>query len=515
MVKRVDFLKNRIQLTTDRRNSANLFSEKSSNSPKNPAILFNLKRIMTTFLVMFGFGSHIYSAVKQNNIKPNILFILIDDLGWQDLQCYGSKFYETPNINRLREEGMMFTNAYSACPVCSPTRASILTGKNPARLHFTGHITATEKHRYPEHGRIIPPKDLMYVSLEEIMIPEALKPLGYSTASIGKWHVGIDEKYFPIHQGFDVNLGGYSKGATPTHWAPYKDTKNDLNPSLQNLDEGKPGEYLADRLTDEAIKFIGDHKEHPFFVYLSHYSVHIPLEAPDSLIQKYEKKMVSNHSQKSPVYASMIENVDNNIGRILSKLDKLGLTENTIIVFFSDNGGYLPSTDNTPLRQGKGFLYEGGIRVPLIIKWPGHVAGGTVCSEPVISDDLFPTIMDMVGYLKKPVKDVDGLSLVPLLSGKKNIKRDQLCWYYPHYSPQAQMPGYAIRKGNFKLIEHYDPVKIELFNLLEDIGEENNLAESNTEKVLELRSAFDNWLKRMNPVLHTQNPDYQEGYRDK
>jgi arylsulfatase A-like enzyme len=323
MVKRADFLKNKMHLTTAGRNSKKLISEKSYSSSKNFTISFKLKRIMTTFLGMFGLGSLIFGTINQYKIKPNILFILLDDLGWQDLHCYGSKFYETPNIDRLRAEGMMFTNAYSACPVSSPTRASILTGKNPAHLHFTGHITATEKHRYPEHGRIIPPQDLMYVSLEEIMIPEALKQLGYSSASIGKWHVGIEEKYFPIHQGFDVNIGGYSKGATPTHWAPYKDPNNDLNPSIQNLDEGKPGEYLADRLTDEAIKFIADHKEHPFFVYLSHYAVHVPLEAPDSLVQKYEKKMDSNHSQKSAVYASMIENVDSNIGRILSELDKL------------------------------------------------------------------------------------------------------------------------------------------------------------------------------------------------
>jgi arylsulfatase A len=473
-----------------------------------------MRRIITTSLGIFGLGSLIFGSSYPKKIKPNILFILIDDLGWQDLHCYGSKFYETPNIDRLSAGGMMFTNAYSACPVSSPTRASILTGKNPARLQFTGHITAIGRHRYPEQGRIIPPQDKMYVALEEVLIPEALKPLGYSTISIGKWHVGDKEKYFPTHQGFDINIAGYAQGSPPTYWAPYKNPELDWNPSIENLDEGKPGEYLTDRLTNEAINFLKVNKEHPFFIYLSHYAVHTPLEVADSLVRKYEKKLESNHSKKNAVYAAMIENVDSNIGRLLSELDKLGLTNNTIIIFYSDNGGYMPATDNTPLREGKGFLYEGGIRVPLIIKWPGYVAGGTLCDEPVISDDLYPTIMEMVGKGVTPVKNIDGLSLVPLLSGEKHLKRDQLCWYYPHYSPQAQMPGYAIRKGNFKLVEHYDPVKIELFNLQEDIGEKNNLAESNPGKVLELRSSFNNWLKRMNPVFHTQNPDYQEGYRE-
>ncbi|SHF26121.1 Sulfatase [Mariniphaga anaerophila] len=235
-------------------------------------------------------------AEKQ---RPNILLILIDDLGWQDLQCYGSKFYETPNIDKLRTEGIMFTNAYSACPVCSPTRASILTGKNPAHLQFTGHITSVGEHRYPEHGRIIPPDDKMYVDLDEIMIPEALKSLGYNSISIGKWHVGNKEKYFPTHQGFDMNIAGYEHGSPPTYWGPYEKLSSDWNPKIKNMKEGKSGEYLTDRLTDEAISFIKANKKNPFFLYLSHYAVHTPLEASDSLVRKYEKKWKKIHPKKT------------------------------------------------------------------------------------------------------------------------------------------------------------------------------------------------------------------------
>lgn len=454
-------------------------------------------------------------SAKMRKQKPNILFILVDDLGWQDLQCYGSNFYETPNIDKLRSEGMMFTNAYSACPVSSPTRASILTGKNPAHLQFTGHITAIGRHRYPEHGRIIPPKDKMHVDLNEILIPEALNPLGYKSSSIGKWHVGNKEKFFPIHQGFDINIAGYEHGSPPTYWEPYKNPNSDWNPEIKNLTEGKPGEYLTDRLTDETIAFIRQNKENPFFVYLSHYAVHTPLEAPDFLVKKYEKKMGKNNAQRSAVYAAMVENLDTNIGRLLSEIKKMDLTDKTIIIFYSDNGGEQIATNNNPLREGKGFLYEGGIRVPLIVKWPGKVQENTTCDEPVISDDIYPTIMEMIGKGVKPAKDIDGLSLVPLLMGKNMLEREQLCWYYPHYSPQAKMPGYAIRKGDYKLIEHYDPETIELFNLKNDIGETKNLVDFKPEKVVELKQTFDLWLKKMNPVMHSLNPNYIEGYRDK
>ena len=438
--------------------------------------------------------------------KPNVLFILVDDLGWQDLECYGSEFYETPNIDMLRAQGMMFTDAYSASPVCSPTRASILTGKNPAKLNFTGHITAIGKHRFPADGQIIPPDDNMFVPLDEVMIPEALLTLGYATASIGKWHVGEEEKYFPTHQGFDVNIAGYEHGSPPTYWGPYEKELG-WNPVIKNLSDRKEGEYLTDRLTDESIRFIQDHKERPFFLYLSHYGVHTPMEAPLGLVEKYEKKLKNNPIQKNATYAAMIENMDANIGRLLNSLDDLGISENTIVIFYSDNGGEGKVTNNSPLREGKGYLYEGGIRVPLIIKWPGKITENSTSTIPVISDDLYPTIMDLIGKGTQSGKDLDGLSLKPILTKGKTISRDKLFWYYPHYSPQAKMPGYAIRKGEFKLIESYDPKMVELYNLKEDIGERINLAKDYPAKVLELQNHFKEWLKETNPILHTINPN--------
>lgn len=462
--------------------------------------------IPVIILTVFLSKTHKLLSKEKN---PNIILILVDDLGWQDLQCYGSSFYETPNIDNLRSEGMMFTNAYSACPVCSPTRASILTGKNPAHLQFTGHITRIGRHRYPEYSRIIPPDDKMHVELDEIMIPEALKSLGYASISIGKWHVGDEEQYFPTNQGFDINIAGYEDGSPPTHWGPYK-IDREWNSVIKNLPDKKPGEYLADRLTDEAIKFIRNNRQKPFFVYLSHYAVHTPLEAPDSLVKKYEAKLRKYPVQKSATYAAMIENLDDNVGRLLDEVDKLGLTDNTIVIFYSDNGGTTEATINSPLREGKGFLYEGGIRVPMIFRWPGRIRPNTSSDVPVISDDLLPTIVEVAGKGDRLPRDVDGISLLPLLEEKSTeLNRDELCWYYPHYSPQAQMPGYAIRKGDFKLVEHYDPQKVELFDLKNDLSESDNLAEKMPQKVEELRSSFEKWLEKMNPVLHTLNPDYK------
>lgn len=469
-----------------------------------------LTRKLCTHLLLCT-ASVFYSCNKNSQSPPNVLFILVDDLGWKDLGCYGSNFYETPNIDKLCDEGMKFTDAYSACPVCSPTRASILTGKNPANLGFTGHITAIGKHRYPEKGRIIPPQDYMHVALEEVMIPEIMKPLGYSTISIGKWHVGEEERYFPTHQGFDINVAGYEHGSPPTYWGPYE-TESTWNPVIKNLENRKPGEYLTDRLTDEAIRFINDHREKPFFVYLSHYGVHTPLEAPDSLVQKYEQKLVGQTEQKDAIYAAMIENMDWNVGRLLNSLKASGQEENTIVIFCSDNGGLGTVTNNAPLREGKGFLYEGGIRIPLFIKWPGVVAGGSLSNEPIITDDLLPTIADMIGA--EAPADVDGVSLIHLLKGKKGLSREMVAWYYPHYSPQSKTPGYAVRMGDYKLVEHYDPEQVALFNLKKDLSEKNNLADEQPEKVNEMQRAFGKWLMDFDPILHKENPNYEPGNRN-
>ncbi len=454
-------------------------------------------KIAITVLCLLAIGCT--SKVVQ---KPNFLIILIDDLGSQDLGCYGQQYIETPNIDQLADEGMRWTNAYSAAPVCSPSRAALLTGKSTARVRFTGHITAIGKHRYPEHGRIIPPDDLMYLPHEEILIPEVLKPLGYKSISIGKWHVG-HEGYFPTDQGFDINIGGWTHGSPPSHFYPYKSDK-DWNPSIPTLSGGQDGEYLTDRLTDEAIHFMEDNKDRPFLIYLSHYAVHTPLEAPAPLIDKY--KMILKDTKIDPVYAAMVESVDTNIGRLLAKIEELGLDKNTVVIFASDNGAVAGTSDNSPFRAGKGYLYEGGIRVPFIVRWPGHIKDGSISENPTISQDIFSTIVDISGSNVKIDDPIDGRSLVPDFS--QEISSQDLFWYYPHYSPQAKIPGVAVRSGAYKLIKFYDPEKVELYNLDEDIGEENDLSEKMPKKVEELSNKIEIWLDDSKTIRHTLNPDY-------
>lgn len=449
------------------------------------------------------------SATGNPNKKPNFVLILIDDLGAKDLGCYGSTFYETPNIDRLAQEGMRFTDAYSACPVCSPTRASLMTGQDTARLHFTGHITAIGRHRHPKNSRIIPPADRMYLPLDEVTIAEALKPAGYASASIGKWHLGT-EKYWPEAQGFDLNIAGWTHGSPPAYFYPYKNPSSKWNPLIPTLKGGKPGEYLTDRLTDESIKFIKANKERPFFLYLTHYAVHTPLQAPEPLVNKYKAKLKTDQSQKNATYAAMIENLDANVGRVLQALEQLALVNDTVVFFTSDNGGDARVTNNAPLRAGKGCLYEGGIRVPLLVKWPGRVKAGSICHTSVTSEDLYPTIMQIVGDRARPGEKIDGKSLLPLLTGKGRLKREAIYWYYPHYSPQAKQPGAAVRAGNCKLIEHYDPLGVELYNLADDIGEQVNLAEKMPQKAEELRNKLHNWLEAVGAKMHTLNPDYKK-----
>mgnify|MGYP002641661090 CR=1 FL=1 len=442
---------------------------------------------------------------KQNSDKPNIVLVVIDDLGWMDLGCYGSTFYETPNIDKLASEGMRFTNAYSACPVCSPTRAALLTGKSPARLQFTGHITAIGRHRHPEFSRIIPPKDRMHVRLEEVTIAEVLKPAGYSTISIGKWHVGDEEKYYPTHQGFDENIAGYNHGSPPAYFYPYEDPEKEWNPKIPTLHGGQEGEYLTDRLTNEAIEFIDRSQANPLCLYLPYYAVHTPLQAPDELVKKYEKKLQTDGSQKNAVYAAMVERTDYNVGRLMQKLNDAGLRDNTLVILASDNGGLSKVTHNLPLREGKGFLYEGGIRVPLIIRKPGIIESGTICHVPTISHDLYPTILDFVSS-SKPGDDIEGNSLMPLLEGKEAACDHELYWYYPHYSPQAKQPASAVRDGRYKLIHFYDPEKIELYDLENDLSEHNDLAEKMPQKRDELLAKLQKWLKSSGAILHTMNP---------
>jgi arylsulfatase A-like enzyme len=449
------------------------------------------------------------SGTSPRPRMPNIILILADDLGARDLGCYGSNFYETPNIDALAARGMQFTSAYSACPVCSPTRGAIMTGRSPARTGLTGHINPTGRHRYPPDGPIIPPDDFNFLPLEEETIAEALVPLGYNTLFVGKWHLGGDEKYWPEHQGFQSTVGlmpGGRKDAPLHHYTyhyPYFDRTRSPDFEIPGMEGGSSGEYLTDRLTEETVQWLTTYKsEHPFFIYLSHYAVHSPYEGQDHLVEKYQAKLETDSSQFSPDYAAMIESLDSSVGRIVETLHRRGLQDNTLIIFASDNGGE-PLTDNSPLREGKSYLYEGGIRVPLIVRWPGKVAEGSSSDVPTISEDLYPTIVEIVGGISVS-QELDGTSLVPALTGASTQSR-ALHWYYPHYS-RADRPGAAIRDGDFKLIENYDPAGLELFNLSEDPSESTDLSAEMEEKALHLKAQLDAWLDSVNARLHRPNP---------
>jgi arylsulfatase A-like enzyme len=438
---------------------------------------------------------------SQAGGKLNVVFILIDDMGWRDLTCYGSRFYETPNIDTLASQGMRFTNAYAACPVCSPTRASIMTGKYPARLHLTDWIPGRKQ--WPT-ARLLTPKFNQQLPLEEITIAEALKPEGYATASIGKWHLGGDH-FLPQDQGFDLNVAGTQAGSTRSYFAPY--------PATMKLD-APAGEYLTDRLTDEAIKFVTANQKRPFFLYLPHYTVHEPLQAKQPIIERYRAKKPVD-AQKDPTYAAMIDSLDQGVGRLMKTLDDLKLTGKTVVFFMSDNGGLVyegrskePVTSNAPLRAGKGHLYEGGIREPMFVRWPGVIAPGSVCDVPVSSVDFYPTILEMAGVRKNPARNVDGVSIMPLLRQSGSLKRDALYWHYPHYSNQGGVPGGAVRKGDYKLIEFYGTGRVELYNLKSDIGERNDLAKAEPQKTAELSRMLHDWRKSVDAAMPVPNPNY-------
>jgi|SRR6516165_314856 arylsulfatase A-like enzyme len=437
--------------------------------------------------------------------KLNFVFILIDDMGWKDAGCNGSTFYQTPNIDRLAAQGMRFTDGYAACPVCSPTRASILTGKYPARLHLTDWLPGRADR---PSQKLLRPRFRQFLPLEEVTIARALKPMGYVSASIGKWHLG-GKPYYPEQHGFDLNIGGTERGSPPSYFFPYKNP----NISIPILPGGREGEYLTDRLTEEAEKFINQNNNKPFFLYLAHYAVHIPLQAKKDIIAKYQARARPDDEQNNAIYAAMVESVDESVGRVMRKLDELRIADRTVIFFTSDNGGLsvkegpnTPATSNAPLRAGKGYLYEGGIREPLIIRWPGTAKAGSVCHVPVSSVDFYPTILEMTGLPKQPV---DGESLVPLLKQIGALKRDTLYWHYPHYSNQGGKPGGAVRRGDYKLIEFYEDGKLEMYNLKEDIGEKNDLAATMPGKVKEMQAILKQWRQGVNAQMPTPNPDYE------
>ncbi|NBY35864.1 MAG: sulfatase, partial [Verrucomicrobia bacterium] len=387
---------------------------------------------------------------------PNVIIVLIDDMGLTDLSCYGSKFYESPNIDQLAKDGVRFTHGYSACTVCSPTRAALLTGKYPARLHITdwipGHERPKAKMKIPEWQKFLP--------FEEITLAEQLKSAGYATASIGKWHLtpGLkegDEAYYPDKHGFDINIGGYARGQPPSYFSPYK---------IPTLTDGPVGEYLTDREANEAVKFIEANKAKPFFLYLPHYAVHQPIAGKPEVVAKFKAKDTTDLKQKNATYAALISSVDDAMGTIRAALKRLKIDEQTIIIFTSDNGGLIGTTDNSPLRAGKGSAYEGGVRVPLIMFWPGVTKAGTLEPTPAISIDIYPTVLEMTGI--KPLQSlIDGNSLATLLKSGAKPDRDTIFWHYPHYHPGGATPYSAIRSGDYRLVHFYEDGHDEMYNV--------------------------------------------------
>jgi arylsulfatase A len=448
--------------------------------------------------------------------KPNVIIILVDDLGWADVGCYGSRYYETPNIDRLASQGMRFTQGYAACAVCSPTRASIMTGRYPARLGVTDWIrsrfqgTAIPADKKNPNGytggkdkKLLCPENALWMELEEVTIAEALKPAGYTTCHIGKWHLGPDD-WYPDKQGFDYNIGGCDYGQPPSYFDPYYRKGQEGIPTLAPR---KEGEYLTDREADEAEAFIKKHAAGPFFLYMAHYAVHTPIQAKADLTAKYEAKTATE--QKNAKYAAMVESVDHAVGRIMRALDEAGAADNTLIVFTGDNGGLLPITSNVPLRSGKGYPYEGGIREPFIVRWPGRVKAETECGTPVCSIDLFPTICAAAGVALPKERAIDGVSIMPLLTQAGGLKRDMLIWHFPHYRGADVVPYSIIRAGDWKLIKRYEGKEFELFNLKDDMSETTDLASQMPEKVKALDAQLQRELKRINARMPKRNPNYQ------
>ncbi len=423
-------------------------------------------------------------AGKASGNKPNIIFVLVDDLGWRELGCYGNKFNETPNLDKLASQGMRFTDAYAAAPVCSPYRAALMTGQYPARVGITDYLR---------------PNDAKHLSTDYVTMADMLKRAGYATGIIGKWHLtgyanhGAKE-FGPDLHGFDEVIVSENRGiGGGSYFYPYH-----FNREIKKRLPGR--EYLVDRCNLEAVEFIERHKDEPFFLYLSHYAVHTRLQGKEELVAKYETKPGAGTGNKArrnnPHLAAQLESIDEGLGMIMNKLDEFGLAENTVLIFTSDNGGEDRVTSNAPLRAGKSTLYEGGIRGPLIIRWPKVVKPGGVCSTPVITCDFYPSFLQFSGSVTEPCQQLDGVSILPLLKNPKaGLGRDMLCWHYPLEKPHflgGRSSG-AIRRNNWKLIEFFDDGHVELYNLADDVGEKRNLVEELPEKVAELQERLAKW----------------------
>lgn len=454
--------------------------------------------------------------------KPNIVMILIDDMGWRDLQCFGSTFYETPNIDALAAEGTVFTQAYASCPVCSPSRASLMTGKYPARVGLTHYIGGHD------WGKLMEVPYVDHLPLEEYTLPKALRDAGYHTWSVGKWHLG-EKEYYPEHQGFEVNVGGCSWGHPHDgYFAPW---------GIENLPSDVPeGTFLTDYLTDRAVELIQNKDDAPFFLYWSHYAVHTPIQAKPEDLARFEEKSRRMkldqvnpyvegehfpcwHKRKERVlrrlvqsdvpYAALIWNLDQNVGRLVQALKDCGEYENTIIVFTSDNGGLATAegspTCNAPLSEGKGWGYEGGVRVPLIVAGPG-IAAHHWCDSPTTTPDWYPTFLELAGLPPQPQQHQDGVSIAPLLRGDTMEERP-LFWHYPHYGNQGGQPMAAVRRGNYKLLKFFEDNHTELYDLSQDIAESFNLTSELPDLANELETLLDAWIQEVGGIVPQPNPD--------
>ncbi|MCL2741514.1 MAG: sulfatase [Oscillospiraceae bacterium] len=476
--------------------------------------------------------------------KPNIIFILIDDMGWTDIGCFGSSFYETPNIDALARDGMLFTDAYAACPVCSPTRASLMSGKYPATVGVTDWIDH-DYELHPVRASLIDAPYIRHLPLSEKSVASALRDGGYATWHVGKWHLGTEE-FWPTNHGFDVNIGGTERG-TPGkgYFPPY---------GIKCFEDGPEGEYLTDRITDEAIRLIKSHDgSKPYYLNLCHFAVHEPIQVKAEDVPKYERKREAMGLDKvtefedgevypvspedrqlrirrrlvqgHPGYAAMVENLDMNVGRLLEAVRETGGEDDTIVVFTSDNGGVANTeplaflngnfwdirempTSNKPLSEGKGWMYEGGVREPLIIKWPSVIKPGGRCPVPVTTPDFYPTLLEAAGLPLIPEQHVDGESILPLLKGGDSLKRDAIFWHYPHYGNQGGEPGSSVRMGDWKLIEFHDGGRLELYNLRDDIGEDNDLAAEMPDKVAEMHGRLKAWRESVGARMPERNPDW-------
>jgi len=474
-------------------------------------------------------GSPFLSCIRQKEPPLNIVFINVDDLGWTGIACFGSDYHETPNIDRLASGGTKFTHAYAAAAICSPTRAAIMTGKYPARVGITnwikarfqgGKVPPDKKNLTGYEGdkqkKFLTPRNPLWMELEEVTIAEILKAADYTSGHVGKWHLGLDD-WFPEKQGFDFNAGGCDYGEPPSFFDPYV-RPADVNwisdeaiTGIPTLKPRKEGEYLTDREAVEAVRFIRENRDRPFFLNMSFYAVHFPIQAKPDLIEKYRNKQPGkNH--RNPVYAAMIESVDQAVGKIVATLDELNITDRTVLFFTSDNGGITwweeMERNNVPLRDQKGSPYEGGIRVPLIVKWPGVTNAESICEVPVTSIDYFPTFCEIAGVKQSADLVFDGESMVPLLKPSGSLKRDAIFWHFPHYRGKIG-PYSIIRKRYWKLIKWYEEESVELYNLKDDIGEEQNLSELMPDKVKELNFQLTTWLKETGAKLPVINPDYE------